>query len=65
MHIEFFVVTGKVVNGFQVAILNGITMGGGARVSIPGTFRLATDRTVCCSDLLSVNLSSHYSFVVA
>lgn len=30
----------------QVAILNGITMGGGAGVSIPGTFRLATDKTV-------------------
>ncbi|PON61191.1 Enoyl-CoA hydratase/isomerase, HIBYL-CoA-H type [Parasponia andersonii] len=30
----------------QVAILNGITMGGGAGVSIPGTFRLATERTV-------------------
>lgn len=34
-----------------MAILNGITMGGGAGISIPGTFRLATDRTVCCSDL--------------
>lgn len=31
----------------QVAILDGITMGGGAGVSIPGTFRVATDRTVC------------------
>lgn len=31
----------------QVAILNGVTMGGGAGVSIPGTFRVATDRTVC------------------
>ncbi|KAM7512143.1 hypothetical protein LguiB_011018 [Lonicera macranthoides] len=30
----------------NVAILNGITMGGGAGVSIPGTFRLATDKTV-------------------
>ncbi|XVE76899.1 hypothetical protein DITRI_Ditri13aG0017600 [Diplodiscus trichospermus] len=30
----------------HVAILNGITMGGGAGVSIPGTFRLATARTV-------------------
>ncbi|XVF22826.1 hypothetical protein REPUB_Repub12eG0204400 [Reevesia pubescens] len=30
----------------HVAILNGITMGGGAGVSIPGTFRLATGRTV-------------------
>lgn len=30
----------------QVAILNGITMGGGAGVSIPGTFRVVTDKTV-------------------
>ncbi|OAY49375.1 3-hydroxyisobutyryl-CoA hydrolase-like protein 1, mitochondrial isoform X8 [Manihot esculenta] len=30
----------------HVAILDGITMGGGAGVSIPGTFRVATDRTV-------------------
>ncbi|RVW97104.1 hypothetical protein CK203_030052 [Vitis vinifera] len=34
----------------QVAILDGITMGGGAGVSIPGMFRVATDRTVCNSD---------------
>lgn len=30
----------------QVALLNGITMGGGAGVSVPGTFRVATDKTV-------------------
>ncbi|KAJ9556540.1 hypothetical protein OSB04_011154 [Centaurea solstitialis] len=30
----------------NVAILDGITMGGGAGVSIPGTFRVATDKTV-------------------
>ncbi|XP_004306970.1 PREDICTED: 3-hydroxyisobutyryl-CoA hydrolase-like protein 1, mitochondrial isoform X2 [Fragaria vesca subsp. vesca] len=30
----------------HVAILNGVTMGGGAGVSIPGTFRIATDKTV-------------------
>nr|KYP31743.1 hypothetical protein KK1_047787 [Cajanus cajan] len=30
----------------QVALLNGITMGGGAGISIPGTFRVATDKTV-------------------
>lgn len=30
----------------HVALLNGITMGGGAGVSIPGTFRVATDKTV-------------------
>jgi hypothetical protein len=31
----------------QVALLNGITMGGGAGISIPGTFRVATEKTVC------------------
>ncbi|KAJ4827639.1 hypothetical protein Tsubulata_008258 [Turnera subulata] len=30
----------------HVAILNGITMGGGTGVSIPGTLRIATDKTV-------------------
>ncbi|KAL8154716.1 hypothetical protein AgCh_000173 [Apium graveolens] len=30
----------------KVALLNGITMGGGAGISIPGTFRVATDKTV-------------------
>lgn len=30
----------------QVALLNGITMGGGAGISIPGTFRVATEKTV-------------------
>ncbi|GAV61655.1 ECH domain-containing protein/ECH_C domain-containing protein [Cephalotus follicularis] len=30
----------------HVAILNGITMGGGAGISIPGTFRVATGSTV-------------------
>ncbi|CAB81837.1 enoyl-CoA-hydratase-like protein [Arabidopsis thaliana] len=30
----------------HVAILNGVTMGGGTGVSIPGTFRVATDRTL-------------------
>ncbi|KAL8238492.1 hypothetical protein R6Q59_015059 [Mikania micrantha] len=30
----------------NVAILNGITMGGGGGVSIPGTFRIATDKTI-------------------
>ncbi|ONK55692.1 uncharacterized protein A4U43_C10F30 [Asparagus officinalis] len=30
----------------HVAILDGITMGGGAGVSIPGTFRIATDKTI-------------------
>ncbi|XP_075079129.1 3-hydroxyisobutyryl-CoA hydrolase-like protein 1, mitochondrial isoform X2 [Nicotiana tabacum] len=30
---------------FQVALLYGITMGGGAAISIPGTFRVATEKT--------------------
>lgn len=30
----------------QVAILNGITIGGGAGISVTGTFRVATDKTV-------------------
>ncbi|XP_071715938.1 3-hydroxyisobutyryl-CoA hydrolase-like protein 1, mitochondrial isoform X2 [Rutidosis leptorrhynchoides] len=30
----------------NVAILDGITMGGGAGISIPGTFRIVTDKTV-------------------
>ncbi|XP_020596684.1 3-hydroxyisobutyryl-CoA hydrolase-like protein 2, mitochondrial, partial [Phalaenopsis equestris] len=30
----------------HVAILDGITMGGGGGVSIPGTFRIATDKTI-------------------
>ncbi|KAF9594745.1 hypothetical protein IFM89_034728 [Coptis chinensis] len=30
----------------HVAILDGITMGGGAGISLPGTFRAATDNTV-------------------
>lgn len=30
----------------QVAILNGITMGGGSGISVLGTFRLATEKTV-------------------
>ncbi|XP_076892862.1 3-hydroxyisobutyryl-CoA hydrolase-like protein 1, mitochondrial [Bidens hawaiensis] len=30
----------------NVAILDGVTMGGGAAISIPGTFRIATNKTV-------------------
>ncbi|XP_047314993.1 3-hydroxyisobutyryl-CoA hydrolase-like protein 1, mitochondrial [Impatiens glandulifera] len=30
----------------HVSILNGVTMGGGAGISIPGTFKVATSRTV-------------------
>ena len=36
-----------IIISMQVALLNGITMGGGAGVSIPGMFRVATDKTVC------------------
>ncbi|CAB4300003.1 unnamed protein product [Prunus armeniaca] len=44
---EFLKGSGKAFcAGGDVAILNGITMGGGAGVSIPGTFRIATDKTV-------------------
>ncbi|GAB2227724.1 hypothetical protein Droror1_Dr00009551 [Drosera rotundifolia] len=32
----------------HVAILDGITMGAGAGVAIPGTFRVVTDKTVFC-----------------
>ncbi|XP_020263756.1 3-hydroxyisobutyryl-CoA hydrolase-like protein 2, mitochondrial [Asparagus officinalis] len=30
----------------HVAVLDGITMGGGGGISVPGTFRIATDKTV-------------------
>nr|XP_010919486.1 3-hydroxyisobutyryl-CoA hydrolase-like protein 2, mitochondrial isoform X2 [Elaeis guineensis] len=30
----------------HVAILDGVTMGGGAGVSVPGAFRIATDKTI-------------------
>ncbi|KAK1414865.1 hypothetical protein QVD17_30626 [Tagetes erecta] len=36
----------KYVGECMVAILDGITMGGGAAISIPGTFRITTDKTV-------------------
>lgn len=37
-------------NFIQVAILDGITMGGGAGISLLGMFRLVSDKTVCdCS----------------
>ncbi|KAH0709976.1 hypothetical protein KY284_011403 [Solanum tuberosum] len=29
----------------EIALLNGITMAGGAAISIPGTFRVATEKT--------------------
>lgn len=44
----------------QVALLNGITMGGGAGISIPGTFRVATDKTVRTDISIYSVGSSHY-----
>lgn len=38
-----------------MAILDGVTMGGGAGVSIPGTFRVATDKTVCIIKCLFID----------
>ncbi|XP_065632700.1 small ribosomal subunit protein mS47-like isoform X3 [Quercus suber] len=34
-----------IIISMQVALLNGITMGGGAGVSIPGMLRVVTDKT--------------------
>ncbi|KAF6134309.1 hypothetical protein GIB67_026605 [Kingdonia uniflora] len=45
LHAFGYVKTDGFGNLMQVAILDGITMGGGAGVSIPGTFRVATDKT--------------------
>lgn len=42
-----YVYGSAVMISMQVALLNGVTMGGGAGVSIPGMFRVATDKTVC------------------
>ena len=42
-----------------MALLNGITVGGGGGVSIPGTFRVATDKTV---SLMSYGLVMNASF---
>ncbi|KAL8154713.1 3-hydroxyisobutyryl-CoA hydrolase-like protein 1, mitochondrial [Apium graveolens] len=38
----------------HVALLNGIAMGGGAGISIPGTFRVATDKTVFATPETSI-----------
>jgi len=40
----------------QVAILDGITMGCGSGISLPGMFRVVTDKTVCDLFLSSLNL---------
>ncbi|KAG5622128.1 hypothetical protein H5410_007346 [Solanum commersonii] len=34
------------IGSIKIALLNGITMAGGAAISIPGTFRVATQKTV-------------------
>lgn len=44
--LNYFSWTSMIYTPMQVALLNGITMGGGAGISIPGTFRVATDKTV-------------------
>lgn len=49
----------------QVAILNGITMGGGAGVSIPGTFRIATDKTVRTGILVDIILCFFFTNLLA
>ncbi|THG21116.1 hypothetical protein TEA_012188 [Camellia sinensis var. sinensis] len=54
---------------FKVALLNGITMGGGAGFSVPGTFKVATDKTYLALtgdklngvELISCGLATHYS----
>ncbi|KAL3326148.1 hypothetical protein AABB24_037045 [Solanum stoloniferum] len=58
----------------QVALLNGITMGGGAAISIPGTFCVATERTdqrktcslqsafICSLCLLLLSIKCHLSY---
>lgn len=54
-----------------MALLNGITMGGGGGISIPGTFRVATNKTVCTRDprviifcLLFLMVHLNYCFLV-
>ena len=43
----------------KVAIIDGIVMGGGAGLSLQGTFRIVTENTVCASAL---HTASFYSF---
>lgn len=45
----------------QVALLNGITMGGGAAISIPGTFRVVTEKTVIYLSLCNFVLLSTFN----
>lgn len=42
LHLKSFVL-------LQIAIMDGVTMGCGGGISIPGMFRVATDKTVCGS----------------
>ena len=51
-----------IIISMQVALLNGITMGGGAGVSIPGMFRVATDKTVCSNFACTFILFFSYLF---
>ena len=51
-----------IIISMQVALLNGITMGGGAGVSIPGMFRVATDKTVCSNFACTFILFLSYLF---
>ena len=46
----------------QVAIVDGITMGGGAGISIPAMFRVVTDKTVCqcCSTVINAMIFNRY-----
>jgi 3-hydroxyisobutyryl-CoA hydrolase len=47
-----------------VAVLNGVTMGGGAGISLPGMFRLVTDKTVCncCYAILNLIITARLLF---
>ncbi|XP_078448108.1 small ribosomal subunit protein mS47-like [Wolffia australiana] len=50
---EFIYILGTFLKP-HVAILNGITMGGGGGISIPGTFRIATDKTIFATPETSI-----------
>ncbi|KAE8734479.1 ATP-dependent caseinolytic protease/crotonase family protein isoform 2 [Hibiscus syriacus] len=45
----------------HLAILNGITMGGGAGISIPGTFRLATGEKLSGAEMISCGVATQLS----
>lgn len=51
--ISYLVRLNFLLKNIQVAIMDGITMGCGAGISLVGMFRLVTDKTVCgCSNTL-------------